>query len=466
MTMPRPAADAQSERSLRASDVAQFRKSLRGDLVLPDHPDYEAARRVWNGVVDRRPAIIACCTGPDDVIAAVSFARAQDLQVAVRGGGHNLAGHAVCDGGLVIDLSRMKGIEVDPERRVARAEAGLNLGEFDAATQAFGLATTMGINSDTGISGLTLGGGFGKLGRKYGLACDNLLAAEVVTADGRLLTARASENPDLFWGIRGGGGNFGIVTAFEYRLHAVGPKVLAGSVVYDYAQARDALRYYYDFSSTAPDELSADAALMTMPTGERVFGISLCYSGPLDGGERVLEPLRAYGRPLEARIAPIPYLQVQSAGDSIFPRGRRYYWKAQFLREISDTAIDTLLEVYATAPSPTSLAVLQQVGGAISRIPTSDTAYAQRDAAYDCFPISIWDDPAEDEVNVRWARAFWTAMRPFSTGGVYVNNLGDEGEDRVRSAFGDNYDRLVALKNKYDPTNLFQLNQNIRPTTR
>ena len=223
MTMPRPAPDAPSEPSLRASDIAQFRKSLRGDLVLPDHPDYEAARKVWNGVIDRRPAMIACCTGPDDVIAAVSFARAQNLPLAVRGGGHNLAGHAVCDGGLVIDLARMKGIEVDPERRVARAGAGLNLGEFDAATQAFGLATTMGINSDTGISGLTLGGGFGKLGRRYGLACDNLLAAEVVTADGRLLTASASENPDLFWGIRGGGGNFGVVTAFEYRLHPVGP---------------------------------------------------------------------------------------------------------------------------------------------------------------------------------------------------------------------------------------------------
>jgi FAD/FMN-containing dehydrogenase len=463
MTMLRPATDARSEPSLRASDIAQFGRSLRGDLIRPDHPDYETARRVWNGVVDRRPAIIACCTGPDDVIAAVSFARAQGLPVAVRGGGHNLAGHGVCDDGLVIDLSRMKGIEVDPERRVARAEAGLNLGEFDAATQAFGLATTMGINSDTGISGLTLGGGFGKLGRRYGLACDNLLAAEVVTADGRLLTANASENPDLFWGIRGGGGNFGIVTAFAYRLHPLGPKVLAGSVVYDYAQARDALRYYYDFSSTAPDELSADAALVTTPSGEPLFAISLCYSGEFAEGKRVLEPLLACGRPLEARVAPTPYLQVQSAGDSLFPRGRRYYWKAQFLREISDAAIDTLLQAYATAPSAASLAVLQQVGGAIARVPTSDTAYAQRDAAYDCFPISIWDDPADDEINLQWARAFWTAMRPFSTGGVYVNNLGDEGEDRVRSAFGGSHDRLVALKNRYDPTNLFRLNQNIRP---
>lgn len=464
MTVLGPAVDSRSKSSLRPSDVAQFGQMLSGDLILPDHPEYEAERKVWNGMVDKRPGLIARCASAADVIAAVDFARNRSLLVSVRGGGHNVAGSAVCDGGLMIDLSRMKGIWVDPERRVARADAGLNLGEFDAATQAFGLATTMGINSDTGISGLTLGGGFGKLGRKFGLACDNLLAADVVTADGRLLTASASENPDLFWGIRGGGGNFGVVTAFEYRLHPVGPTVLAGSVVYDYEHARDALRFYYEFSSTAPDELSADAVLMTAPSGERLFGISICYSGALDEGERVLGPLRAHGAPLEVQIARMPYLQVQSAGDSIFPRGRRYYWKAQFLREISEAAIDTLLQAYASAPSARSLAVLQQVGGAIARLAPSETAYAQRDAAYDCFPISIWEDSAEDEANIRWAREFWAEMRPFSTGGVYVNNLGDEGDDRIKAAYGGNYERLVALKTKYDPTNLFRLNQNIRPT--
>ncbi len=465
MTMLRPAADARGEPSLHLSDIAHFRRSLRGELVLPDHRDYEAARRVWNGMVDRKPLMIARCTSAGDVVAAVDFARHHGLLVAVRGGGHNITGSSVCDGGLMIDLSPMKRIEVDPGRRVARAEAGLNLGEFDAATQAFGLATTMGINSDTGISGLTLGGGLGRLGRRYGLACDNLLAAEIVTADGRLLTASAADNPDLFWGLRGGGGNFGIVTTFEYQLHPVGPTVLAGSVVYDVAQARDALRFYYEFSNTAPDELSADAALMTTPAGDRLLGISVCYSGALDEGWRVLEPLRAHGTPLEAEFAPTPYLQVQSAGDSVFPRGRRYYWKAQFLREISDAAIETLLAAYASAPSVSALAVLQQVGGAIARVPATATAYAQRDAGYDCFPVSTWDDPAEDEANIRWARDLWTAMRPFSTGGVYVNNLGDEGEDRVRAAYGDNHARLVALKTRYDPTNLFRLNQNIRPAS-
>ena len=464
MTVLRPAADAGSKPSVPASEIAHLGQTLFGDVILSDHPDYEAERKVWNGMVDRKPAVIVRCAAAADVVAAVDFARDHGLPVSVRGGGHNVAGSAVCDDGLMIDLSRMKKIEVDPERRIARAEAGLNLGEFDAATQAFGLATTMGINADTGISGLTLGGGFGKLGRKYGLACDNLLAADVVTADGRLLTASASENPDLFWGIRGGGGNFGVVTAFEYQLHPVGPTVLAGSVLHDYEHAREALRFYYEFSSTAPDELSADAALMTTPSGERLFGISVCYCGALDAGERVLEPLRAYGAPLAAQIAPIPYLQVQSAGDSIFPRGRRYYWKAQFLREISEAAIDTLLRAYASAPSAMALAVFQQVGGAIARVPPAATAYAQREAAYDCFPISIWEDPAEDEANIRWAREVWTAMRPFSTGGVYVNNLGDEGEDRVRAAYGGNYERLVALKTRYDPTNLFRLNQNIRPT--
>jgi hypothetical protein len=363
---------------------------------------------------------------------------------------------------VVIDVSRMKRIEVDAARRVARAEAGLTLGEFDAATQAYGLATTMGVNSDTGIAGLTLGGGFGKLGRKYGLSCDNLVAVEIVTADGRLLRASATENADLFWAIRGGGGNFGIVTTFEYRLHPLGPLLLAGSVLHRYDHARDAMRFYHAFSSKAPDELSVDAALVTAPSGERFFSISACYIGPIDEGEQIVKPLREYGAPVEDRIAPVSYLQIQSAGDSIFPRGRRYYWKAQFLRDITDRAIDTLLTAYATAPSG-SLLVLQQVGGAIARVPTTETPYVNRDALYDCFPISIWDDPADDDAQIRWARDSWDAMRPFSTGGVYANNLGEEGADRVQAAYGENYRRLAVLKNKYDPANFFRLNQNIRP---
>lgn len=454
--------NSKTDPSLHASDFAGISQTLRGELVLPDDPCYGQARKVWNGMIDKRPAAVIYCSCSDDVVTAVNFARARNLRVAVRCGGHNIGGASVCDGGVVIDLSRMKRIEIDPVRRVARAEAGLNLGEFDTATQSHGLATTMGVNADTGIAGLTLGGGFGKLGRKYGLTCDNLIAAEIVTADGRLLRASATEDTDLFWGIRGGGGNFGIVTTFEYRLHPVGPLVLAGSVLHAYDQARDAMRFYAAFSSTAPDELSLDAALVTAPSGERFFNISVCYIGPIDEGEREVKPVRKYGAPFEDRIGPIPYVQLQSAGDANFPRGRRYYWKAQFMRELTDPAIDTLLAAYATAPSG-SLLVLQQVGGAIARVPIAETPYVNRDALYDCFPISIWDDPADDDTHIRWARDLWDAMRPFSTGGVYANNLGEEGTDRVQAAFGENYPRLVALKNKYDPANFFRLNQNIRP---
>lgn len=451
------------QQPLHASDIARLRQTIRGELVVPDDPDYHQARRVWNGMVDKRPAAIIYCADSDDVKTAVNFARPRNLIVAVRAGGHNVAGSSVCDAGVVIDVSRMKRIEVDPVRRIVRAQAGLSLGEFDAATQSHALATTMGVNADTGIAGLTLGGGFGKLGRKHGLSCDNLITAEIVTADGRLLTASATDNADLFWAIRGGGGNFGIVTTFEYRLFPVGPLLLAGSVLHSYNDAREAMRFYHAFASTAPDELSLDAALVTAPSGERFFSISACYIGQADEGERVLKPLREYGTPVEDRIAPISYLQIQSAGDSMFPRGRRYYWKAQFMREITDEAIDQLLASYATAPTG-SLVAFQQVGGAISRIPIANTPYANRDALYDCFPISIWDNPAEDESHIRWARDLWDAMRPFSTGGVYANNLGEEGADRVQAAYGENYPRLVAVKNKYDPNNFFCLNQNIRPT--
>jgi FAD/FMN-containing dehydrogenase len=446
------------------SAIEKLRQGLRGDLIMPGDGAYDEARGVWNGAIDRRPALIAYCADTKDVILAVTFARSHNCLVAVRSGGHNVAGLSVCDDGMVIDLSRMKHIAVDPISLVAHAEAGLSLGEFDTATQAYGLATTMGVNSDTGIAGLTLGGGFGKLGRKYGLTCDNLLAADVVTADGRLLRASASDHSDLFWGLRGGGGNFGIVTAFEYALHPVGPALLVGSVLHRYDQAREAIRFYDDFARNAPDELSVDAALMTMPSGERFFSVSACYIGPPESGESVLAPLMEFGSPVQTSLGAIPYLQIQSKGDAIFPRGRRYYWKAQFLSEISDSAIDALLEAYAGAPSVTSLLVFQQVGGAIARVPKSEAPYANRDALYDCFPIAIWDDPADDEANIQWARAMWSAVRPYATGGVYANNLGDEGDDRVRQAYGENYARLVALKAKYDPANLFRLNQNIPPT--
>jgi FAD/FMN-containing dehydrogenase len=459
---------AASGEALSPSNAALLRRALRGQLVLPTDAEYDQARRVWNGMVDKRPAAIAYCSNAADVVSAVTFARSQAVPISVRAGGHNVAGSCVCEGGLVIDVSRMKQISIDRSDRTIHAGAGLTLGELDTATQRFALATTMGVNSDTGIAGLTLGGGFGKLGRKHGLACDNLISADIVTADGRLLHTSADENPDLFWGIRGGGGNFGIVTAFRYRLHPLGPSIVRASISYDFRKAREALRAYYEFSSTCPDEVSADAALARTPAGEPVFGISICFMGPIDDGERALgrtlKSLRNKIEPLDEQTSVVPYLAVQSAGDSVFPRGRRYYWKAQFLRDISDGAIDAVLDAYMKAPSSASLAVFQQVGGAIARVPVAETAYAQRHACYDCFPVAIWDDPADDTANLAWARDFWTAVRPFSTGGVYVNNLGDEGEDRVRAAYGENFERLARLKQKYDPSNFFQLNQNIRPT--
>ncbi|MDA9488499.1 FAD-binding oxidoreductase [Bradyrhizobium sp. CCBAU 11361] len=438
---------------------------LKGNVVLAGSAGYDEARKVWNGAIDKRPAMIAYCAGAEDVARAVVFAISHRICIAVRSGGHNVAGLSVCDGGMVIDLSHMKQIEVDPVRRIARAEAGLNLGEFDRATQEHGLATTMGVNSDTGIAGLTLGGGFGKLGRKYGLTCDNLIAAEVVTAEGTILRASATEHPDLFWGLRGGGGNFGIVTAFEYRLHAIGTSLLVASALHRYDGAREAMRFYDEFARRAPDEADVDAALVTLPSGERFFSITGCYVGSHHDGERALSPIVRFGSPVETRLATVPYLEIQSGGDALFPRGRRYYWKAQFLREIGAGAIDALLDAYARAPNTSSLLVFQHVGGAIARVPTPDSPYANRDAAFDCFPVAIWDDPADDDANMRWARELWSAVRPYSTGGVYANNLGEEGEDRVRDAYGENYARLAALKTRYDPTNLFRLNQNIRPAT-
>jgi len=462
MTMA-SARDFKRKSRLEETHVAAFRRRLSGSLVLPGDDDYHSARRVWNGMIDKRPAIIAYCANPADVVESIAFARETGLPMAVRAGGHNIAGKSLCDDGLVLDLSRMRSVTVDPEARTARAEGGALLADLDVASQAHGLATTTGVNSDTGLVGLTLGGGIGRLGRKHGLSCDNIVSAEVVAADGQILTASESDNADLFWALRGGGGNFGVVTEVVYRLHPLGPAVLAGSLIYRWRDARAALRLYAEFSVAAPDEISADAALVTLPGGDRAVSISAFYAGPLEEGERALQPLRSALTPLEDRIGAIPYVELQRAGDATFPHGDRFFWKAQFLRTIPDAAIDALMDIYPAAPSPRSLFVFQQVGGAIARMPAEQSAYANRDAAVDAFPVSIWTDPAQDEPNVAWASAAYEAMRPFGTSGVYVNNLGDEGEDRVRAAYGANYLRLAALKRKFDPTNLFRANQNVRP---
>jgi FAD/FMN-containing dehydrogenase len=452
---------------LKDTAIEAFRTTLRGELLCPVDAGYETARKVWNGMIDKRPALIVRCAGVADVITAVHFARSHNLLIAVRGGGHNIAGHAVCDGGLMIDLSRMKGLRVDPVHRTAHAQPGLTWGEFDHETQVFGLATPGGFISTTGIAGLTLGGGWGWLARSYGLASDNLRSVDLVTADGQCLTASATEHPDLFWGVRGGGGNFGIVTAFGYQLHPVGP-VLGGMVIYPFAQAKAVLQFHREFTRTAPDALTCYAGLGTSPAGEPVVLLRVCYHGPIEEGERVLRPLRAFGPPLADHIGPMAYTALQRMYDVGYPPGLHVYWKSNFLTELSDDAIDTMVAHGATRPSPRCGMALDELGGAVSRVAQEETAFAHRNVRYDLIIAGVWTNPAEAAACIQWAGEFWEAMQPFSTGGVYVNYLGqevNEGAERVKAAYGSaKYERLVALKNTYDPTNFFRLNQNIKPT--
>ena len=444
------------------ADVQGLAAALRGDMIRPEDDRYDTSRAVFNAMVDRHPALIVRCAGVVDVMRGVDFARTRGIPLSIRGGGHSVAGKAVCDGGLMLDLSPMKGLRVDPARRTAEAQAGLTLGEFDHETQAFGLATTLGVVSVTGIAGLTLGGGLGWLNGKHGLACDNLISADVVTADGRLLRSSEEENGELFWGIRGGGGNFGVVTSFGYRLHSVG-RVLAGGLSYPLSKAHKVLRFYHEFARGCPDELSTTASLGVSPDGEGVVSVSVCYCGSLDEGERVLRPLREFGSPLADNIEPMAYTTLQSAPDAGFPQGRRHYWKSSYLKELSEEAIEVMVEYVSEVPSPATGVGLQQMHGVASRVDPTATAFPHRDEHYDLLILSQWADPAESESNVEWTRSLFEAMKPFCEGGVYVNNLGDEGEDRVREAYGANYERLLALKGKYDPTNLFRLNQNIKP---
>jgi FAD/FMN-containing dehydrogenase len=415
-------------------------------------------------MIDKRPALIARCTGVADIIHAVNFARTNELLVSVRGGGHNITGNAVCDGGLMIDLSRMKSVRVDPAKRTARAEAGLTWGEYNRETQAFGLASTGGVVSTTGIAGLTLGGGLGWLMGKHGLSCDNLLSADIVTADGQFLTASASEHPDLFWGLRGGGGNFGVVTSFEYRLHPV-DAVLAGMVLHPIAKAKDVLRFYREYARSAPDELTAFAALMTSPEGTAVVAIIVGYIGPMAEGERLVAPVRKFGSPIADTIGPISYVQLNTMFDAAFPYGGvQRYWKSSFLKHLGDDVLDILVTRAATMPSPMSMVGFFHVHGAASRVKPNETAFGLRDDQWDYDIVSQWLNPEESAHHIQWTREFWTAVEPFATGEVYVNHLDAEEATRIRAAYSDNYERLVALKNKYDPTNLFRLNQNIKPT--
>jgi FAD/FMN-containing dehydrogenase len=444
------------------SSLQELKVSLRGQLLCPEDSEYHGRRKVFNAMIDRRPALIACCAGAADVIACVRFAREHSLPLSVRGGGHGIAGTAVCDAGLVIDFSRMKTVRVDPVRRIARADPGVLLGDFDRETQAFGLATTLGTFSITGLAGLTLGGGLGWLMGKHGLACDNLLSVDMVTADGRLLAASAQENADLFWGVRGGSGNFGVVTSFEYQLHTLGP-VLAGLVAYPISEAPQVLRFVREYAATCPDELGLMAALLTLPDGNTVVGVAGCYSGDLDTGEKVLRPLRSFGSPAADHFHVMAYTDFQKALDWWAPPGHQHYWKSSFMREMGDKALDVMVDFAKRKPTPACGVGLELMHGAMQRVAADATAFAHREARYNFLMLGQWDSPAQNETGLRWVREFWDAMRPFLDAGVYVNYMSEgEGEDRVRGAYGANYERLVQLKNKYDPTNLFRINQNIR----
>jgi FAD/FMN-containing dehydrogenase len=437
---------------------------VRGDLLRPRHPDYDSSRRVFNAMIDRRPAAILRCDGAADVMQGVRFARTHQLPLSIHGGGHSVSGASVCQGGLMLDLSHMKGIRVDPARRVAQAQTGLLLREFDHETQAFGLATTLGVVSVTGIAGLTLGGGLGWLNGICGLACDNVLSADVVTANGDLLTANACEHEDLHWALRGGGGNFGVVTTLTYQLHPVST-VLAGTLLFPPEQAREALRFYYEFSSGAPDELATTASVGRDAKGRPVVSITVCYCGRLNDGERTLEPLRNFGNPVNAEIRPLPYLAWQSSHDGGTPVGRQHYWKSSFLKDVSDGAIEVMLDFAATSPSPYTGIGLQQMTGVASRVDSRATAFAHRDRQYDFLIVSQWEDPADADRNIAWTRRCFEAMSPYLKDAVYVNNLGGMEQERIGAAYGVNYDRLRTVKARYDPENVFCLNHNIAPAT-
>jgi FAD/FMN-containing dehydrogenase len=454
--------------------VAELAEAVRGEVIRPGDEGYDEARAIWNGAHDRRPALILRCAGVSDVIRGVEFARSQDLLLAVRGGKHSIPGFSTCDDGMVLDLSPMQAVRVDPAAGTARAEAGVTWGVFDHETQAHGLATTGGLVSTTGVAGFTLGGGIGWLMRKHGLTCDNLLAADVVTADGRLLRASADENADLFWGLRGGGGNFGVATSFEYSVHPVGPTVTGGAIFYPGERAAEILRFYREWVKDLPDELTSLANLLTCPPapflpeewhGKPLVAIIPVHCGSLEDGERAVRPLRGLGEPVADLLGPIPYVAMQSLIDPLWGPGAHSYMKAGWMGGLDDAAIDTLVRFRDQVTSPKTEIHVHHMGGAVARIPADATAFGDRGAPFllNVLASTFTADGYDDAVG--WAQDLYGAMAPALTGGTYVNFLSNEGEERVRDAYGqDKYERLVALKDAYDPTNLFRLNQNIAPS--
>ncbi|MGP8436995.1 FAD-binding oxidoreductase [Paraburkholderia fungorum] len=459
--------------SVSSSAADELKAAIRGELLLPGDAGFDAARSIWNAMIDRHPAMILRCAGVADVRRGVTFARDHGLPLAVHSGGHNIAGTALCDDGLVIDLSPMKSVQIDPVAKRAYVEPGATLRDFDHEAQAFGLATPLGINSTTGVAGLTLGGGFGWLSRRYGMTVDNLISADVVTADGELRHASADSNEDLFWAIRGGGGNFGVVTRFEFALHPVGPLVYGGLVVLPLDQAKSALQQYRAAAEQMPDELSVWAVLRLAPPlpflppevhGKPVIVFAMCYTGPVENGPSVVENVRGFGTPVGEHLGPMPYAMWQQAFDPLLTPGARNYWKSHNLDGIPDGLVDALLEAISTLPSPQCEIFFGQIGAQTSRVPVEATAYSSRDMQYAMNVHGRWDNASDDERCIAWARAFFDAAAPFALGSVYVNFMTQEEGGRVADAYGPNYERLVAVKHRYDPQNLFRHNQNIRPS--
>jgi FAD/FMN-containing dehydrogenase len=459
--------------NLSNSAVEEMKAAMRGQVLVPSDPGYDDARSIWNAMIDRHPALIVRCAGVADVRRAVNFARDNTLPLAMRGGGHNIAGSAICNDGLVIDLSAMKSARVDPVARRAYVEPGCTLRDFDHEAQAFGLAVPLGINSTTGVAGLTLGGGFGWLSRRYGMSIDNLLSADIVTANGELLHCSADSHEDLFWALRGGGGNFGVVTLFEFQLHPVGPEVFGGLVVMPLEEARGALTRYRDAVASMPDELTVWSVLRLAPPlpflpadvhGKPMIAFAVCYTGPLEDGPRVAAQVRSFGTPWGEHLGPMPYAAWQQAFDPLLAPGERNYWKSHNLSGLADGLIDALLDSMGKLPSPQCEIFFGQVGGATTRAAVDDTAYSSRDAQFVMNVHGRWTEAADDERCISWARAFFDASRPFALGSVYVNFLTEEETDRIGSAYGPNFERLVAVKDRYDPDNLFRNNQNIKPS--
>jgi len=447
---------------LKGADVRDFAARLRGDLLLQSSVGYDTARHAWNGAFDRHPALIARCSGPADVMEAVKFAAAHQLLVSVRGGGHSLSGQCVCEKGLMIDLAQMNSARVDPARRTATIEGGALLGALDREALAHGLATTAGTVSHTGVGGLTLGGGFGRLGRKFGLACDNVRAIDLVTADGKFLIANSKENKDLFWGLRGGGGNFGVATSFEFQLHRVNPVMVGGDLTYSFADAPAVLKFMFESAAHVPDELNMDVSLLRLPNDQRMLSINVCYNGDAAGADKALAGMRSIRTPLADTVALAPYVKLQQSGDARAAAGRKYYIKGGFVQQSTDALIDVMMATIADAKLPLPQAVnMQQAGGAIARVKPTATAFAQRAIQYNMFVLASWADPAQSQSVGEWAHSAWKKIEPH-THGFYVNEFNDD-SGRLKATYGVNYDRLVALKTRYDRNNLFRLNANVQP---